>query len=83
MRPRVLTGWLFLVIGCLSPVLIPFVLATSWPVWIKAGVSSLLALGLPEVCILLAGYLLGRETMDRIWRTLRSALHRWWARMRS
>jgi hypothetical protein len=67
--------------GCLSPVLIPFVLATSWPAWIKVGASSLLALGLPEIFILLAGYLLGSETLNRIWRTTISSLHGWWSRM--
>ena len=52
----------------LAPLAIPFVWATEWSASIKGILSALLALGIPELGIVLAGMLIGRKEVRRLWR---------------
>jgi hypothetical protein len=60
-KPRLILGASILVIGFMSPLLIPLVTGTSWSVGIKTTLSGLLAFGIPEVFMLLAVAVLGKQ----------------------
>jgi hypothetical protein len=51
-----------------APLGIPWVWTTDWPVTVQSAVSALLALGVPEVGILIGIALIGRTEVKRIWR---------------
>ena len=53
-------GVVILVIGFLSPLLIPLVLASDWSVGTKGIISGLLAFGIPELFMLLAIIVMGK-----------------------
>jgi len=59
-RGRLLSGAFILVIGFMSPLLIPLVMETDWPVGVKSVVAGLLAFGIPEVFMLVAVAVLGK-----------------------
>lgn len=62
MQPaRLAFGSTILVIGLLSPLLIPLVLASSWSASTKSILTGLLAFGIPEVLMLLAVAIMGKD----------------------
>ena len=60
-RGRLIFGGGILVFGFLTPLLIPLVTATGWSVGIKTTISGLLAFGVPEVFMLIAVAVLGKQ----------------------
>ncbi len=58
---RLIFGTIILVIGFISPLLIPFVAKSDWSVGIKTTVSGLLAFGIPEVFMLIAVAVMGKQ----------------------
>ena len=63
---RIIFGTLILIVGFLSPLLIPFVTATDWSVGLKSTVSGLLAFGIPEIFMLLAVAVMGKQGYEFI-----------------
>lgn len=57
---RLLIGGFFFILGLISPVFIPLVLITDLSVAFKTILSGLLALGIPELLMLVAIAILGR-----------------------
>ena len=64
--PRYYMGLTVLVCSFLSPLLIPLVAASNTPAQLKAIVSGLLALGIPELGILAAVAILGKAGYQQI-----------------
>lgn len=60
-RARLAVGGTVFAVGQLSPVLIPLVVASDLPKAVKATVSGLLMLGVPELAIVAAAAILGKE----------------------
>lgn len=60
-NPKITFGFIIMVIGFLSPLLIPLVLGSSWSAAAKTTISGLLAFGIPELFILLAVAVMGKE----------------------
>jgi len=60
-KARLVSGAFILVIGFMSPLLIPLVTDTDWPVGVKSVVAGLLAFGIPEVFMLVAVAVLGKQ----------------------
>jgi len=58
---RLITGSIILVVGFLCPVLIPFVLTSGWHAGIITVISGLLAFGIPELFMIIAVAVLGKE----------------------
>jgi hypothetical protein len=58
---RIPIGVVILVIGFLSPLLIPWVLDSDWSVATKGIISGLLTFGIPELFILLAIAVMGKQ----------------------
>lgn len=63
-RGRLWLGGFVLVVGFLSPLLIPVVTASSLPVGWKTALSGLLALGVPELFMLIAVAIMGKSGYD-------------------
>ena len=59
-KGRLIVGGIVFISGFLSPLLIPLVLATSLSASLKSILSGLLALGIPELFMLLAAAILGK-----------------------
>jgi len=57
---RLLIGGFFFILGLICPVFIPLVLITDLSVAFKSIISGLLALGIPEILMLVAIVILGR-----------------------
>lgn len=60
-KPKLILGGIILVVGFLSPLLIPLVTATNWSLGIKSTVSGLLDFGIPELFILIAVAVMGKQ----------------------
>lgn len=60
-KTRLILGGAILVVGFMSPLLIPLVTGTDWSVGIKTTISGLLAFGIPEVFMLIAVAVLGKQ----------------------
>ena len=60
-KARLILGASILVIGFMSPLLIPLVTRTDWSIGIKTTLSGLLAFGIPEVFMLIAVAVLGKQ----------------------
>lgn len=58
---RLLAGGAIFVVGFLSPLLIPLVASSHWQANVKLAVSGLLAVGIPELGILVAVGILGKS----------------------
>lgn len=71
---RYAAGVAVLVLFQLAPLAIPFVWMTGMSVTVKSVLSALLALGIPEIGVLLAIALLGRREVRRIWRRTKRCL---------
>ena len=67
---KIIIGGSILIIGFLSPLLIPLVLATSWNDGIKAVLSGLLAFGIPEIFMIFAVAVMGKQGFNYIMRGL-------------
>ena len=63
---RLILGVTILVVGFMSPLLIPFIASTSWSVAVKTTVSGLLAFGIPEVFMLVAVAVMGKQGYEYI-----------------
>ena len=63
---RLILGVSILVIGFMSPLLIPLVTGTSWSVGVKTTASGLLAFGVPEVFMLIAIAVMGKQGYEYI-----------------
>lgn len=60
-KTRLFSGGTVIVVGFLSPLLIPLVATTNWSLGLKSAVSGLLALGIPEVFMIIGIAILGKE----------------------
>lgn len=60
-KTRLTIGGFVIVVGFLCPLLIPFVTSTGWSIGFKSAVSGLLALGIPEVFMLIGVAILGKD----------------------
>lgn len=60
-RPRLVLGAAILIIGFAAPVFIPLVTASDWSLGLKTTISGLLAFGIPEVFMLIAIGILGKD----------------------
>ena len=65
-RNRLIFGGLILIGGFLSPLLIPWVLSTSWSEGLKAIISGLLAFGIPELFMIIAVGIMGKQGLNHI-----------------
>jgi hypothetical protein len=65
-KPRMFIGVFILVTGFLSPLLIPFVTNTDWSVGVKSTISGLLAFGIPEIFMLIAVAIMGKQGYEFI-----------------
>ncbi len=58
---KLIIGTVIFVIGFASPALIPWVLSTNWPDGLKAVLSGLFAFGIPELFMVIAAAVMGKE----------------------
>jgi len=65
-QSRLITGTLVFILGFLSPLLIPLVTNTDWPVGVKSIISGLLAFGVPEVFMVLSVAIMGKPGYEFI-----------------
>jgi hypothetical protein len=70
-KNRLLLGGAFFILGIICPVLIPFVVASGWPVGIVSALSGLLALGIPELLMIIAAAILGKSGFNYLKRLFR------------
>ncbi len=63
---KLIIGTVIFVIGFASPIAIPWVLATSWPDGLKAVLSGLLAFGVPELFMVIAAAVMGKEGFNYV-----------------
>jgi hypothetical protein len=63
---KLILGVTILVIGFMSPLFIPLVTGTNWSVGVKTIVSGLLAFGIPEVFMLIAIAVMGKQGYEFI-----------------
>lgn len=60
-KGRLITGAMIFIIGIISPVFIPIVLTSGLPEWVIAILSGLLAFGIPELFMIIAVAILGKD----------------------
>lgn len=72
-RNRLLIGGIFFVSGFATPLLIPIVMSSNLPTGWKTILSGLLALGIPEIYMLIAVGILGKQSFAY----LKSKLWQW------
>ena len=60
-KGRLILGGIVFILGFLSPLLIPVVLASELSTTVKTTLSGLLALGIPEIGMLIAAAILGKD----------------------
>jgi hypothetical protein len=65
-KGRLILGSSILIIGFMSPLLIPLITSTNWSVGLKTTVSGLLAFGIPEVFMLIAVAVMGKQGYEFI-----------------
>ena len=65
-KGRLFLGVGILIIGFMSPLLIPLVTSSNWSTGVKATVSGLLAFGIPEVFMLIAVAVMGKQGYEFI-----------------
>ena len=63
---RLIVGTIILVVGFLSPLLIPWVTSTNWSVGLKSFLSGFLAFGIPEIFMLVAIGVMGKSGYEFI-----------------
>ncbi len=69
-RGRLIWGGIVFVAGFLSPLLIPLVIATELSTGLKSIISGLLALGIPELFMLIAVGILGKQGFQYLKKTI-------------
>ena len=69
-------GAIIMVVGFLSPLLIPIVIASNWSSSLKTIISGLLAFGIPEVFMLLAVVVMGKQGFEFIKRKAKTYFKR-------
>ena len=67
---KLIIGTVIFVIGFVSPALIPWVLSTTWPDGLKAILSGLLAFGVPELFMIIAAAVMGKEGFNYVMKGL-------------
>ena len=60
-RGRLITGGVIFILGFASPAFIPLVLSSDFPDWLVAGLTGLLAFGIPELFMIIAVAILGKD----------------------
>ena len=65
-KGKLIIGVSILVIGFMSPLLIPLVTGSNWSVGVKTTASGLLAFGIPEVFMLIAIAIMGKQGYEYI-----------------
>ncbi len=75
-NPKITVGFIVMAIGFLSPLLIPLVLGSTWSLATKTTISGLLAFGVPELLMLLAIAIMGKEGYELIKGKVRKYLKR-------
>ena len=60
-KARLIFGGTVIVVGFLSPLLIPLVAQLDWSIGLKSAISGLLALGIPEVFMIIGVAILGKD----------------------
>jgi len=60
-RGRLITGGVIFIAGFASPAFIPLVVSSDLPDWLIAGLSGLLAFGIPELFMIIAVAILGKD----------------------
>ena len=60
-RTRLIVGGAVIIIGFLCPLLIPLLAYTDWSMGLKGVISGLLALGIPEIFMLIGVAILGKS----------------------
>jgi hypothetical protein len=75
-KGRFAFGVFIFFLGFSSPLFIPLVTKTNWSVALKTTISGLLALGIPEVMIILAVAILGKEGYGHLKDNLLKFLHK-------
>ena len=73
-KSRLYAGGAIFVIGFLSPLLVPLVTSSSLPVGWKTTISGLLLVGVPELAMLLAVAVMGKEGFSYLKQLLYSFL---------
>jgi hypothetical protein len=63
---RIIFGTVILIVGFMSLLLIPVVTGTNWSVGLKSTASGLLAFGIPEIFMLLAIAIMGKQGYEFI-----------------
>ena len=69
-RGRLISGGVIFISGFVSPVFIPIVLSSGLPDWAIAALSGLLAFGIPEIFMIVAVAILGKEGFAYLKNTL-------------
>jgi hypothetical protein len=65
-KGRLWLGAAILIIGFLSPLLIPLVTQTDWSIGLKTTISGLLAFGIPEIFMVIAVAVMGKAGYEYI-----------------
>jgi len=58
---KLIIGTVIFVIGFASPAIIPWILSTDWPDGLKAVLSGLFAFGIPELFMIIAAAVMGKQ----------------------
>jgi hypothetical protein len=58
---RLSIGGAVIIVGFLSPLLIPLVASTNWSIGLKSAISGFLALGIPEVFMIIGVAIVGKD----------------------
>ena len=75
-KTRLILGATILVLGFMSPLLIPAVASMDWSVGVKGAISGLLAFGIPEIMMIVAVAILGKAGYEFLKQKLLSYLKR-------
>ncbi len=65
-KSKMVMGTMVMILGFLSPLLIPMVASTSWSMGLKTTVTGLLAFGVPEVFMLLGVAIMGKPGYEML-----------------
>lgn len=75
-KGKFVLGVVILIIGFLSPLLIPLITKTGWSIGVKTTVSGLLAFGIPEIFMIVAVAVMGKPGYEFIKKTVFRLLKR-------
>ena len=63
-KSKLILGGIILVVGFMSPLLIPLVVTSDLPVYYKRILSGLLAFGIPEIFMIIAVAVMGKQGFE-------------------